>query len=401
MLEDAPIMQKHNTTNSVLLIPELLTQSETVNNHVVEQNVPLAKNNSKLATLVKCVNKCGRVFFVTVGKANVKSQLKVASVVPKLEQSVNVPNLTSLLIKQAPTTLLRNKLSPTVAVVSKSNENTPNPKSQLNSYNCKVKGSVTSQDNVGFISSQTDSLMLVPPQGTPGNGVTAQASLLSLGANSSSLVMSQGSSIVTPLPSMNLKPDVKVTSPVILVNDSPEVLNQIQSSSGQTFLKPNKSVLTSDKLEEGSKAGALKDMNISSTQNKSIPVQDQSLLIAKNGRLYLLKHPQSAVALSALTAKSSSKKFDSAAKHQDILLSDTVRGSQSLLSNQMRSAKGGVSLLKKQTNTVVLPTVVKQENMDKAEDAQLLVSGRTLVLNKANSRQITHSDRMCYLEDLK
>jgi hypothetical protein len=201
---------------------------------------------------------------------------------------------------------------------------------------------------------------------------------------------------------MNLNPSVKVTSPVILVNDSPEVLNQIQSSSGQmlSFLKPNKSVLTAEKLEEGSKAGALKDMNISSTQNKSLPVQDQSLLIAKNGRLYLLKHPQSAVALSALTANSSSKNFDSAPKQKDILLSDTVRGNQSLLSNQMRSAKGGISLLKKQTNTVVLPMMVKQENVDKAEDARLL-SGRTLVLNKANSRQITHSNRMSYLEDLK
>jgi hypothetical protein len=395
MLEDAPVMQNRKTTNSVLLIPELLTQSKTVNDPVVEQNVLLGKNNSKLTTLMKCVNKDGRVFFLTVGKANVKPQLKVASVVPKLEQSVNVPNLTSLLIKQAPTTLLQNKLLPTAAMVSKSNENSPTPKSQLNSYNCKVKGNVTSQDNFGFISSQTNSLVLVPPQGTPGNGVTAQASFLSLGANSSSFVKSQGSSIVTPLASMNLKP-------VILINDSPEVLNQIQSSSGQmlSFLKPNKSVLTSDKLEEGSKAGALKDMNISSTQNKSIPVQDQSVLIAKNGWLYLLKHPQSAVALSALASKSSSKKCDSAPKQQDVLLSDTVCGSQSLLSNQMRSAKGGVSLLKKQTNTVVLPTVVKQ-NMDKAEDARLLLSGRTLVLNKVNSRQITHSDRMCYLEDLK
>lgn len=402
VLEGAPVMQKHKTTNSVLLIPELLTQSKTVNNNIVEQNVPLAKNNSKLATLVKCVNKSGRVFFVTVGKANVKPQLKVASVVPKLEQSGNVPNLTSLLIKQAPTTLLQNKLSPTAAVVSKSNENTPTPKSQLNSYNCKVKGSVTSQDNFGFISSQTNSSVLIPPHGSSGNGLTAQASLLSLGANSSSFITSQGSSIVTPLPSMNLKAGVKATSPVILVNDSPEVLKQLQSSSGQmlSFLKANKSVLTADKLEVGSKGGALKDMNVSSTQNKSDPVQDRSLLIAKNGRLYLLKHPQSAVALSALAAKSNSKKFDSAPKQQDILLSDTVKGSQSLLSNQMRSAKGGISLLKKQINTVVLPTVVKPENVDKSEDARLLITSRTLVLNKANSRQITHSDRMCYLEDL-
>jgi hypothetical protein len=160
-------------------------------------------------------------------------------------------------------------------------------------------------------------------------------------------------------------------------------------------------MVTADRLEEGSKAGVLKDMNVSSTQNKSTPVQDQSLLIAKNGRLYLLKHPQSAVAFSALAAKSNSKKFDSAPKQQDILLSDTVGGSQSLLSNHVRSAKGGVSLLKKQTNTVMLPTVVKPENVDKSEDARLLISGRTLVLNKANSRQITHSDRMCYLEDLK
>lgn len=403
MLEEAPVMQKHKTTNSILLIPELLTQSKTVNNHVVEQNVPLAKNNSKPAMLVKCMNKSGHVFFVTVGKANVKPQLKVASVVPKLEQSVNVPNLTSLLIKQAPTSLLQNKLSYTSAVVSKSNENTPIPKSQLSSYNCKVKGSVTSQDNFGFISSQTNSIVLVPPQGTPGNGVTAQASLLSLGANSSSFLTSQGSSIVTPLPSMDLKPGAKVTSPVILVNDSPEVLKQIQSNSGQmlSFLKQNKSLLTSDKSEEGSRAGALKDMNISSTQNKPISVQDQSVLIAKNGQLYLLKHPQSALALSALAAKSSTKKCDSATKQQDTLLSDTVCGSQSLLSNQVRSAKGGVSLLKKQTNTAVLPTVGKQVNVVKDEETRLLMSGRTLVLNKANSRQITHSSRMCYLEDLK
>jgi hypothetical protein len=402
VLEDPLLMQKHKT-NSILLIPELLTQPKTVNNHVVEQNVPLAKNNSKLATLVKCVNKSGRVFFVTVGKANVKPQMKVASVVPKLEQSVNVPTLTSLLIKQASTTLLQNKLSPTAAVVSKSNENTPTPKSQSNSYNCKVKGSVTSQNNCGFISSQSNSSVLIPPQVTPGNGVTTQASLLSIGANSSSFIMSQGSSVVTALPSTNLKPGVKATSPVILVNDSPEVLERLQSTSGQmlSFLRPNKSMLTADRLEEGSKAGALKDMNISSTQNKSTPVQDQSLLIAKNGRLYLLKHPQSAVALSALAAKSNSKKFDSAPKQQDILLSDKVRGNQSLLSNQIRSAKGGISLLKKQTNTVVLPTVVKPENVDKSEDARLLISGRTLVLNKGISRQITQSERVCHLEDLK
>jgi hypothetical protein len=402
MLEDAPVMQKHETTNSILPLPELLTHSKTVINHVAGQNVPLAKNNSKLATLVKCVNKSGRVFYLKVDKTNVKPQLKVASVVPKLEKSVNVPNLTSLLIKQEPTTLLQNKLSPTAAVVSRSNENTPTPKSQLNSYDCKAKGSIISRDNFGFISSRTNSLVLVPPKRTPGNGITAQASLLSLEANSSSFATSRGSSIVTPLPSMNLKPGVKVTSSVILVSDSPEVQNQMQSSSGQmlSFPKPNKSVLTADKLEEGTRAGVLKDMNVSSTQNKSIPVQDQSLLIAKNGQLYLLKHPQSAVALSALAAKSSSKKSDSALKQPDILVSDTVGGNQSLLSNQMRSAKGGVSLLKKQTNTVVLPTVVKQENGDKAEDARLL-SGRTLVLNKAKSRQITHSDRMCYLEDLK
>jgi hypothetical protein len=404
MLEDAPVMQKHKTTNSIPLIRKLLTQSKTVSNHVVEQNVPLSKNNLELTTLVKCMDKSGRVFFLTLGKTNVKPQLKIASVVPKSEQSVSVPNSNSLPLKQAANTLLHNKLSPTAVLISKSNENAPTPKSQLNSYNCKVKGSVTSQGNFGFMPSQTNSSLLIPPQVAAGNGVRTQAivhSLLSLGANSSSFVTPQGSSLVSPLPSMDLKPDVKVTSPVIL--DSPEVLKQLKSISGQmlSFLKPNANVLTADKLEEGSKAGVLKNVIVSSTQNKSTAVQDQSLLIAKNGRLYLLKHPQSAVALSALAAKSNAKKSDSAPKQQDVILPDTVRGSQFLLSNQMRSAKGGVSLLKKQTNTVALPTVVKPENIDKHEDARLLISGRTLVLNKANSRQITHSDRMCYLEDLK
>jgi hypothetical protein len=405
-LEGVPVVQKHRATNSIPLIPELQTQPKTISNHVVEQNAPLAKNNLKLGTLVKCINKNGHVFFITVGKANAKSQLKLASVVPKLEQAVHVPNLTSLLIKQAPNTLLQNKLSPTAVVVSKSSENSPTPKSQLNSYNCKVKGSGTSEDNLELLPSQTNSSLLVPPKGSVGNGVTTQASvhsLLSLGANSSSFVTSKGSSVVTPLSSMNWKPGVKVTSPVILVNDSSEVLKQLQSNSGQSlsFLKPNRNVLTVDKLEEGNKPGALNGMDLNSTQNKSTPVRDQPLLIAKNGRLYLLKHPQSTAALSALTAKSSSKKFDSTPKQQDTVLPDTVRGSQSLLSNPMRSVKPGVSLLKKQTNTVVLPPVEKMQNLDKSEDSRLLMSGRTLVLNKGNSRQITQSDRMCYLEDLK
>jgi hypothetical protein len=402
MLQGVPVVQKHRATNSIPLIPELQTQLKTISNHVVEQNVPLTKNNLKLGTLMKCTNKNGHVFFITVGKANVKSQLKLASVVPTLEQAVHVPNLTSLLIRQAPNTLL----SPTAVVLSKSSENSPTPKSQLNSYNCKVKGSGTSEDNLKLLPSQTNSSLLVPPQGSVGNGITTQASihsLLSLGANSSSLVTSKGSSLVTPLPSMNWKPGVKVTSPVILVNDYPEVLQQVQSSSGQTlsFLKRNRNVDTADKLEEGNKLGALNDVDLNSTENKSTPVRDQPLLIAKNGRLYLLKHPQCAVALSAVTAKSSSKKFDSTPKQRDTICPDTVRGSQSSLLNPMRSVKPGISLLKKQANTVVLPPVEKMQNLDKSEDSRLLMSGRTLVLNKGNNRQITHSDRMCYQEDLK
>jgi hypothetical protein len=435
VLEGAPVMQKHKMTNPIPPISELLAQTKTVSNHVAGQNVPLAQNNSKLGTLMKCIDKSGRVFFVTVGRTNVKSQLKLASVVPKLEQSVHVPNLTSLLIKPPPNTLLQNKLSPTLVAISESSEHSPTPRSQPNSY-CKVKGSGTSEDNFGLIPSQTNSSVLVTTQGSAGNGVTTQASvhsllsvganssvpvttqgsagngvttqasvhsLLSVGANSSGFITSKGLSLVTPMSSMNLKPGVKVTSPVILVKNSPEVRTQLQSGSGQTlsFVKPNKNVLAADKLEEGNKLGALKDVIISSAQNKSISVQDQSLLIAKNCRLYLLKHPQSAVTLSALTAKSGSKKFDSVPRQQETLLPDAVRGGQSLLLNPVHSAKAGVSLLKKHTNAVVLPAVEKPQNIDKSEDARLLMSGRTLVLNKGNSRQITHSDRMCYLEDLK
>jgi hypothetical protein len=401
MLEGAPVMQKHKATNSIPLIPKLQTQPETVNNHVLEQNVPLAKNSLKLGTLMKCINKNGQVFFLTVRRASVKSQLKLASVVPKLEQSAHVPNLTSLLIKQAPNPLLQNKLSPPAVVASKSSQNSPTPSSQVNSYNCKVKGSGTSEDNLGLSPSQTNSSLLVPPQGSVGNGVTTQASvhsLLSLGAKSSSSVTTKGPSLV-----MNLKPGMKVTSPVILVKDSPEVLKQLQSSFGHTlsFLKPNRNVLAADELEEGNKLEALNDMIRNSTQNKSAPVQDQPLLIAKNGRLYLVKHPESAVALSALTTKSSSKKFGSIPKQQDTILPSTVQGSQSLLSNPTCSVKPGVSLLKKHMKTVVLPPVEKLQNLDKSEDCRLLMSGRTLVLNKGNSRQITRSDRLCYLEDLK
>jgi hypothetical protein len=397
VVKDALVMQE-NETNSIPFTPELPTQSTTVSNHVVEQNMSVTKNNLKLTTLVKCMDKSGHVFYLTLGKANLKQQI-----VPKLEQSVKVANLTSLLIKQqTPNPLLHNQLSPTVVTASKPKVKVPVPKPQLNSYNCKVKSSVTSQGN---------SSVLVSCQEPADGVITNQGStysLLSVEANSSSLVTSQGTPTLTPLHGTNLKPGVKVISPVVVANNSSEVMKQLQSSSGQllALLKVNADVPTAVKLEEGNKAGALKDVNLCSAQTKSNSMQDQSCLIVKNGQLYLLKHQQTSLALSALSAKSSPQKCESILKQQDVLLSDTVWGSKSILTNPVRSTRGGLSLLKKQTNTSVLqnmlpPAVVKIQDVDKSEDARLLLSGRTLVLNKANSRHITHPSKLRYEDALK
>jgi hypothetical protein len=409
VIEDAPAVQE-NKNNSIPLTPDLLTESAIGSSSFVEQNVSIAKNESKLTTLVKCMDRNGHVFYLTLGKTDLKPQMKLASVVPKLDQSVKVANLTSLLTKQqSPNTVLRNKLSPTAVVVPKSKLKASTVKAQLSNYDCKVKGDVTSQDNSGCIPLQSNSSLFVPPHGISGSVMTSCGdahSLSSEDANSSTLVTLQRTSTVMPIQSTNSKPCMKVTPSMTLANNLSEVLKQLQSSSGKSlsFLKQNVNVPTTERLEEGNEAGDLKVMNLGSAQ-KSTPVQDQSLLIVKNGHLYLVKHIQNSTALSALAAKSSAKKCEAIPKQHGVL-SETVRSSKSLLTSSVHSTKGGFSLLKKQAKTLVPkkllpPNVMKTTDVDSSEDTRLVFSGRTLVLNKANSRHITHSSKIHYTDALK
>lgn len=388
---------RENDKNFIPVTADLPTESAIGSNSVKEQNVSVAKNNSKLTTFVKCMDKSGHVFYLTLGKTDLKPQVKPASVVPKLEQSLKVANLASMLIKpQLP--VMSNKLPPTAVVVAKSKLNATTAKAQLSNYNCKVKGSVTSQNNSGCVPLlQSNASVLVPLQGISGSVITSRnnaRSLLSEGANST-FVPPQGTSTLTPLQSTNSKPGLKVTSPVILANNLSKVFTQLQSSSGQpsSFLKQSANVPTAEKLDRNN-AGGVKGVNLESVK-KSTPVQEQSLLIVKNGHLYLVTHRKSSVGLSALDAKSSAKKCDAIPKQQVAILSDTVQGSRSLLTNSVLSAKGGFSLLKNQTNASV------PQDIDNSEDNRLVFSGRTLVLNKANSRQIIHSSKMHYANALK
>jgi hypothetical protein len=151
-------------------------------------------------------------------------------------------------------------------------------------------------------------------------------------------------------------------------------------------------------LEGGNKAGDTK----ASVQNASTPVQDEPFLVVKNGQLYLIRHARNSATLSGLAGKSSGKKCESIPKQRSILLTE----SKSLLSGPVWSVKGGVSLLKKQANAQALqnmlsPTTAKLQDVDKSENARLLISGRSLVLNKANSRHIAHSNKIRYGEALR
>jgi hypothetical protein len=388
-----PVVQENKTTNSIVHAVEVPSKSVTVNNHL-ERNVSSAENNSKLTTLVKCMDKSGHVFYLTLGQTHLKPQAKLVSVVPTSEQPVNVANSTSLLNKQqAPHTQPHNKLVPTTVMTSGLKLKFPLGKPVLSNYNCKEE-----EDSV---ISQGNSCLLVPPQGTAGNVITIQSNAhnaLSVETNSSSLLTSQQTSKMIPLQGINVKPGVKVTSPVVSTSNSSELLKQLQNNSGQllSFLKLNATVPVANKSEEANKVGDLK----ASAQSASTPVQDQSFLIVKNGQLYLIKHVQNSAALSVLAAKSGAKKCESISKQQSVLLTD-----KSLLSSPVRSVKGSFSLLKKQANAQVPQNIshaaVKPLDVDKSESARLLMSARTLVLNKGDSRHITHSNKICYGEALR
>lgn len=393
MMEAVPVVQENKVTNCIPHTVEAPTKSVAVNNHI-EHNVSSTENNSKLTTLVKCMDKNGHVVYLTLGQTHPKPHVKLASVVPTSEQSVYVTKSTSLLNKQQiPHAQLHNKLLPTAVVTSGLKVKSALAKPVLSNYNCKGKDGVISQGN---------SCMLVTPQGTAGSVITIQSNAhnaLSLETNSSSLVTAQQTSALIPSQGTNVKPGVKVTSPVISTNNSSELLKQLQNNSGQllSLLKLNATMPATNKLEEGNKAGDSK----ASGQNASTSVQDQSFLIIKNGQLYLLKHVQNSATVSVLAAKSSAKQCDSIQKQRSILLTD----SKSLLSSPVRSVKGGISLLKKQASaqvpqSMLSPSTVKPQDMDKSQNARLLISGRSLVLNKANSRHITQSNKIRYGEAL-
>jgi hypothetical protein len=387
LMEVAPVV-KENNINCVLRTVEVPTESVTVNNHL-EQNLSSTENNSKLTTLVKCMDKNGHVFYLTLGQTHLKPQVNLASVVSTSEQSVNVINSTSLLNKQQSShTQLCNKVLPTTAVTSGLRVKSPVAKPVFSNYSCKEKDSVIPEGN---------SCSLVHPHGTAGSAITKSNALdaLSLETNPSSLLTSQQTSKLICSPGTNVKPGVKVTSPVLSTNNSSKLLKQLQNSSGQllSFLKVNATMPTANRLEGGNKDGDSKAY----VQNASTPVQDQPFFVVKNEQLYLLKHAQNSATLSPLAGKSSGKKCESIPKQRSILLME----SKSLLSGPLWSVKGGVSLLKKQANAQVLenlltPTTVKLQDVDKSENARLLMSGRCLVLNKANSRHITQSNKIRY-----
>lgn len=394
VMEVAPVVHENKITNCSPHTLEAPTKSLSVNNHI-EHNVSSVENNSKLTTLLKCMDKNGHVFYLTLGQTHLKPQVKLASVVPTSEQSVNVTKPTSLLNKQqTPHTQLHNKLLSTAVVTSGLKVKSPSAKPVLSNYNCKEKDGVISHGN---------SCMLVPPQGTVGNVRTTQNNAhkaLSLEVNSCSLVTAQQTSTMIPSQGSHVKSGMKVTSPVVSTNHSSELLKQLQNSSGQllSLLKLNATMPTTNKLEEGNMGEDLK----ASGQNASTPVQDQSFFIVKNGQLYLLRHVQNSATLSALAAKSSAKQFESITKQRSILLTDN----KSSLSSPVQSVKGGFSLLKKQASaqvpqTVLSPNTVKPQDMDKSENFRLLISGRSLVLNKANSRNITQSNKIRYGEALR
>ena len=393
VMEVAPVVQENNI-NCVLHTVEVPTKSVAVNNHL-EQNLSSAENNSKPTTLVKCMDKNGHVFYLTLGKTHLKPQVKLASVVPMSEQPVNITNSIPLLNKQqTPHTQLHNKLLPTTAVISGLRVKSPLPKPVFSNYNCKEKESVICEGN---------SCVLVPSHGIAGSVITTESNghdALSLETNPSGLLTSQQTSTLILSQGTNVKPGMKVSSPVVSSNNSSELLKQLQNSSGQllSFLKLNATMPTTDKLEGGNKAADSK----ASVQNALTPAQDQSFLVVKNGQLYLLRHVQNSATLSALDGKSSAKKCESIPKQRSILLAD----SKSLLSSPVQSVKGGFSLLKKHANAQIpentlSPTAVKPQDVDKSENARLLISGRSLVLNKANSRHITQSNKIRYGEALR
>jgi len=392
VMEVAPVV-KENNINCILHTVEVPTKPVTVNNHL-EQNLSSTENNSKLTTLVKCMDKNGHVFYLTLGQTHLKPQVNLASVVPTSEQSVSVISSTSLLNKQqSPHTQLHNKLLPTTAVTSGLRVKSTLAKPVFSNYSCKKKDIVISEGNS----------CLVPPHGTAGSALTTESSALdalSLETDPFSLLTSQQTSKLIPSQGTNAKLGVKVTLPVVSTSNSSELLKQLQNSSGQllSFLKLNATIPTTNKLEGGNKAGDSK----ASVQNALTPIQDQSLLVVKNGQLCLLRHVQNSAILSAPASKSSGKKCESIPTQQSILLME----SKSLLSGPVRSVKGGVSLLKKQANAQVpenmlSPTTVKPQDVDKSENARLLISGRSLVLNKANSRHITQSNKIRYGEALR
>lgn len=393
VMEVAPVVKEDNI-NCILHTVEVPTKPVTINNHL-EQNLSPEESNSKLTTLVKCMDKNGHVFYLTLGQTHLKPQVNSASVVPTSEQSVNVINSTSLLNKQQSShTQLHNKLLPTTAVTSGLRVKSTLAKPVFSNYSCKKKDSVVLEGN---------SCLLVPPHGTAGSVITTESNTLdalSLETNPSSLLTSQQTSKLIPSQGTNVKLGVKVTLPVLSTNNSTKLLKQLQNSSGQclSFLKLNATMPTTNNLEGGNKAG---DLN-ASVQNASTPIQYQSFLVAKNGQLCLLRNVQNSATLSALAGKSSGKKCESIPKQQSILLTE----SKSLLSGPVRSVKGGVSLLKKQANAQVpekmlSPTTVKPQDVDKSENTRLLISGRCLVLNKANSRHITQSNKIRYGEALR
>lgn len=404
VIEDVPaVREKKNNSISVLK-----TESVTGSSSVIEQNVSVAKNDSVLTTLVKCMDKNGHIFYLTLGKSGPKPQVNLASVVPRLDHSLKPANFTSLLMKQqSPNTAICSKLSPTADVVSKSKLNSSTVHVQFNNHDCNAKGSAPSKDNSGIIPLQSNSSLFVPPRGISGSTMMTSGgvhNMLPEEANSTTSVTLQGTSKMIPVQSTNSNPGMKVTPSTTLASNLSEVLKQLQGSSGKSlsFLKQNSNLPATEKLEDGNRDGDLKGVNLGSAQ-KTTPVPAQSLLIVRNGHLYLVKHIHNSTASSTLTT--SANKYRVILKQPGVI-SDTVQISKSLMTSSVNSTKGGISLLKnhakKSVPTKLLqPNAVKMADVDSSENTQLVFSGRTLVLNKANSRHITHSSKMHYADALK
>ncbi|XP_067004518.2 YEATS domain-containing protein 2 isoform X2 [Anabrus simplex] len=417
---------------------------------------PLSNPLSKPTTLVKCMDKSGNVFYITVGLPNTKSQSKVLGGTSVTDTSTGaIQGSIGDLKTNLAVSLLSNSLLTKETQQAQKNSGPLLKVKTPNSENTSHLISVSSPVMKSLITPKTSALSAqkLSPTKSVMNSVHNVIDLASK-QGQSSLISGRSNSIVsnkTLSPAISnkflnaksiVKPQLSMTSSASSASmlegitsvdcSASAASDQLQLST--SLIKYNVKMgnkLHSTQVVPDSRTSLSTNHNSKGNSHLNHQTQGQSLLLVKDGQIFLLKHTPTASTASSKLNVTTGKQSTVNMSHEELTknhpsLSGTsnvatvlnslvlqpqlnpgavgVKVNQSVCSPRtlLSSAKPGVSLLKKNVvKTDVAEDLVKKEKDEKLQEEQrLLFSGRTLVLNKAN-RIVLNSKKPEFEEKLK